>query len=415
MISQYSGQPDLQQKFFCPSCGGGYGRSNDMVNHMRKKCEEENLVRYKCYECNAVEEIKGRMRTHIEDAHPRPSPGPDGPLGFGEFELPAKRSFGCPHCETSFGALSEYHDHLIQQHFLKDKINNRGSPSLRVQNGIRAAGLAGALQNECKRRHMHADTWELFEWDDVNAWWFWDRLEYGVRDPDVDPFSYMGIEDPRTFLAALIDRAQNPSNDNIILAALIEEASRPDLALGPQSTSSEPPSTIPGSSAPLPVPPAAYHPRVERLRNTDKLPVRNMQSQSRTPQPAPLPLPAQPTAPSQNGTTLSRSASGHKHHLSAGSIVHPDGTDRSRNSPAPFVEEINSPAPFMEEAAHIPPEAAFAQPQPQQAQPDIQTFNWDEEDLHNTFLSSSTVLFGDDPSFIPPPGMTPQSFMEWDD
>lgn len=140
-----------------------------------------------------------------------------------------------------------------------------------------------------------------------------------------------GVNDIPTFISWLFDKRlqeDGVNQETCVGSQGIDPLIPSDLAVPPplpvnNVSESAPALYIPPQLAP---PARAHHRRVEHLRSNRRLPVRN--------------LPLQPTPSPGAVSTLEASSSAaplscHKHKVSADSALHPDGTDRSRNSPVP--------------------------------------------------------------------------------
>jgi len=142
------------------------------------------------------------MSTHCEDASRMDA---SHGRGYGPFELPEKKAYGCPHCgkftTTDFGAL---HKHICH-HFNKGSAANTGQQSLRVRSLLHGDEVSKMMASECRRQDMPPDAWKSFAWDNADAEQFSGRLQYGWMNED-DPYRDLGYTDLETFIKTLVER-----------------------------------------------------------------------------------------------------------------------------------------------------------------------------------------------------------------
>ncbi|KAK3071348.1 hypothetical protein LTR53_008783 [Teratosphaeriaceae sp. CCFEE 6253] len=262
VITQYS--DDVRShgivRFFCPSCPKSCGRTNDLLEHMRDYCEKVNLTRYKCHNCQHEAEREIDMNGpegHCTLARRR---DPQHGLGFAKYDVPVKIGLGCPHCSAYIqipGAhaydhrLATYHSHVVQ-HARHAATTGPGSHSKRVRASIRddiiiattdgPRSVAQVVALYCQRNRLPPDAWQYFEWDDVNAMWFWDRLEHGQFD-EADPKRETGFWDVDEFFNGLVRRAQH---------SMLEYHTRQALLADLQQSTGSASSALPATATALP-------------------------------------------------------------------------------------------------------------------------------------------------------------------
>ncbi|TKA72661.1 hypothetical protein B0A55_07243 [Friedmanniomyces simplex] len=218
-------------RFVCPTCYTSFGRSNDMLDHLRHLCEKANVARHKCLNCQHEEESKIDMDLHCIKAKKL---DPQHCLGSVEMHVRVKLGFGCPHCRAFFHTtdystydqcIVGYHRHLLQH--AKDRtLAAQATPSKRVLASIRedmdvrttegTRSVAEVVESECRRRNLPRGALLAFEWDDANAAWFWHHLENGQRDES----DLMGDVDVDTFFSTLVRKGHHSDTEQSALHPL---------------------------------------------------------------------------------------------------------------------------------------------------------------------------------------------------
>lgn len=179
-----------------------------------------------------------------------------------------------------------------------------------------------------------------------------------MKDPNSDPFSYLGIEDTAKTIVELIDCADVGGTnkwvyevppDPFVGAVPAAGIQNQDLfVLGTNSSST----TASGQSTGLADTHIACKPRIERLRcgehrlPASRLPTRCYADPASSVLPYSSPILVASTHPYSQPISLS--TMGHKHNLSEDSAIHPDSANRSRTSPCPL------PTTETDLSTHIP-------------------------------------------------------------
>ena len=162
-----------EKKFWCPNCPGkGANRPADLLKHLKNFCEKPQKG-FKCRDCNVVEKEEGDIQEH----------GRVNDHGYtSDFDLPAKKAFGCPFCGSYQQSLETYARCLCKDQ--EENSSMQARPSLRVRGLLHQDAIKQALVLQCQRRGLDPDAWTSLVWDDVSSARFADRLEYGCNADD---------------------------------------------------------------------------------------------------------------------------------------------------------------------------------------------------------------------------------------
>ncbi|KAK0247760.1 hypothetical protein LTS09_017074 [Friedmanniomyces endolithicus] len=250
LFTQYSGDAELQEviRFECPTCDESFGRSNDLLGHLKKFCERADVARYICHNCQHEEESMIAMDWHCSNAK---TLDPQHNLGSIEVHVQVKFGFGCPYCchyfptsghRTYDQCLVAYHAHIVW-HARGGKAAPQASRSKRVLASIRGdleirttegpRSILELVESECQRQHLPQGACWTFHWDNYYAKFLWQCLENGQRDNS----HLMGGTDVSTFFSELVRRGHHFETDASALQPLINSE---DLSASVQAGAEDP-------------------------------------------------------------------------------------------------------------------------------------------------------------------------------
>ncbi|KAK0901155.1 hypothetical protein LTR91_023026 [Friedmanniomyces endolithicus] len=227
LFTQYSGDAQVQEliRFNCPTCYTSFSRPNDLLEHLRGRCEKADVARYICHNCQHEAESTIDMDRHCINAK---TLDPQHNLGSVEVHVQVKFGFGYPYCchyfpttdhPTYDECLVAYHAHIVC-HARGGKAAPQASRSKRVLASIRGnleirttEGLRSILELvefECQRQHLPRGACWRFQWDDDKyAKTLWQCLENGQRDDS----HLMGGIDVGTFFSDLVRKGHHFETD----------------------------------------------------------------------------------------------------------------------------------------------------------------------------------------------------------
>ncbi|KAK1813424.1 hypothetical protein LTR12_012215 [Friedmanniomyces endolithicus] len=217
LFTQYSGDAQVQEliRFNCPTCYTSFSRPNDLLEHLRERCEKADVARYICHNCQHEAESMIDMDGHCISAK---TLDPQHNLGSVEVHVQAKFGFGCPYCRAYYPTgnyptydrcLVAYHAHIVW-HAKGGKAAPQASRSKRVLASIRwdleirttegPRSILWLVESECQRQHLPRGACWTFQWDNDYAKFLWQCLENGQRDNS----HLMGGTDVSTFFSDLV-------------------------------------------------------------------------------------------------------------------------------------------------------------------------------------------------------------------
>lgn len=189
--------------YLCLVCTRQYTRMAQLKKHTR--ADHNSETRYKCTDCDVVTTTAACMELHCKEAKKT-----DSNHRHGYWSLPGKVAYGCPlcgdRCAPSFDKFMEH----ISRHF-NNGATDRGLPNVRLQSLLHQDHVQLAIQRQCFRRKLSIDAWKSLTWDDANADWFSERLEFGRFD-EHDEFRQHGYVNLDSFIDQLMQNCMNLGN-----------------------------------------------------------------------------------------------------------------------------------------------------------------------------------------------------------
>ncbi|KAK1028430.1 hypothetical protein LTS16_020638 [Friedmanniomyces endolithicus] len=168
LFTQYSGDAQVQEliRFNCPTCYTSFSRPNDLLEHLRGRCEKADVARYICHNCQHEAESTIDMDRHCINAK---TLDPQHNLGSVEVHVQVKFGFGYPYCchyfpttdhPTYDECLVAYHAHIFGKAIISRRTH---PPHYPLTDPHDVSRLAASVQAGAENLALSLFDFELYE------------------------------------------------------------------------------------------------------------------------------------------------------------------------------------------------------------------------------------------------------------